>query len=1059
MKLSVVMPYAGSSTLQYALSSLRNQVIPKKQFELVLVGEHDAHLDYRAMQESCEFEFTYIRYRRKKSFRGHSAGVMRNLGVEASRSDVIMFMDSDCIVGPLCLLRHCNFHAALAAGVNCGGWRELSIYNSRLLNKYAGKEFKRLLRKSTRDFRELTREFNSWENFYSGNASVPKYLLTRVGGFDESGYRCHDLDVGYRLFRAGARFQFSPECEAIHIEHPRSAAYRLEQAQGWRHLGDKHPEIRPLAEDRVVSLLRAFERVTSECEDQFSRAVKSLPGLRIDRTWVVPGWCTPQPVNEILSHFPHFMVERESHRQGFLRLDRNCWDFSIIHVGSEILTRPEISVLITTFNSEGTVARAIESVLNQTLQSFEIIVIDDGSTDETEKIVRSFAVDGRVRLLLNHKNRGLSRSLNRGLEACRGRIVVQLDSDDWLESQALEAVHERMQSNRNIGAVYARAVIQEGDATSSQKGYQIRNDRDVFEYPYIQAPRAYRVDLLRNLGGWRTNDFFEGRYFEDRLTLARVSRAAAVSFIDAELYHVELGANSLSRRDPFRSKIAKLLILSSETNARRLRLETSTEGRILQAKVHSRPILRKRFTWSVVIPAHNRLELLEYSLRSWIESDANDGKAEIIVVDDGSSRPLRDVVRSVSKDIRYVRIDRRKGPAEARNLGASLARYTMLFFCDADRIVPPDVIRSHEAHHRKRKRPRIVVGGLFGRKVATFFRPSEIDKKLCRMLFEQFRFDRHRFIALADSLLGGGAIRLVPETYRGKLWDSVEELTYVDPYLSQWAPAIIDGGWEPSERHRFLRVGTGNLSISSLKFRRLGGFDSKFQPMEDWEFGVRAIKSNIEIVSAAEAEPYHQLHEVDPYLVRLQSRAMTQFRRKHPAVLRSLLNGPFRYEVPGVQFIRNMMSGRTEKRHPGRVPEARSSYCALTFDDGPHPVGTVRIMEILRRHRAVATFFVLGALVSRHAGVLRQLVEAGCELGVHGWIHQRVDEQTTKEIADDLSRTVTTIREACGKEPRFCRPSYGLGSPAYLAAAQGVGLQPVGWHVSSNDWQDVEKPT
>jgi glycosyltransferase involved in cell wall biosynthesis/peptidoglycan/xylan/chitin deacetylase (PgdA/CDA1 family) len=736
-------------------------------------------------------------------------------------------------------------------------------------------------------------------------------------------------------------------------------------------------------------------------------------------------------------------------------LDRNCWDFSIVHVNKQALESPDISVLLTTFNSEGTVARAIESVLCQTFQGFEIIIIDDGSTDETERIVRSFAIDGRVRLLSNPENRGLARSLNRGLELCRSPIAMQLDSDDWLEPNALECVYRRMRSHARVGAVYGRAISYDGENRVEEKGYQTSSDIECLEYPFIQVPRAYRASLLRKLGGWSIQDVFDGRYFEDRLTLARVTRLAHVSFIDEALCNVDLRANSLSRANAFRSKTAKLLMLSAEANTKRLGLEIFPEGRTLTASFYARRTTKPKRAWSIIIPAHARPELLEYSLRAWIESDLSDVRAEIIVIDDGSTKPLKSVVESTPGEVRYVRIDCRRGPAHARNVGASLARYKMLFFSDADRIVPPDVIRSHEARHNSQSGACVVVGGLFGRKAATFFHPNKIDSRVCRKLLEQFRFDEDRFRSLADACLANKAVRMVPTESPHGMWDLMEQVAFMDPYLSQWAVSILACGWEPAEPYRFLRLGTGNLSMSATTFSRVGKFDSTIQPMEDWEFGVRALKSKVEIVSAPEAEPYHQLHEVDPFLSRLHAGAMKRFRKKHPKELNVIFDTKDSYGVPGVDFIRNNGVGPSSGLRRPRKDESKSPYCALTFDDGPHRIGTPCILQALRSYRAVGTFFVLGALIPENRNLLRWIVESGCEVGVHGWTHQRVDGQTSSEIVDDLSRTISVIHDACGKAPRFCRPSYGIATPAYLAAAEKVGLQPVGWDISSRDWQDL----
>jgi glycosyltransferase involved in cell wall biosynthesis len=93
-------------------------------------------------------------------------------------------------------------------------------------------------------------------------------------------------------------------------------------------------------------------------------------------------------------------------------------------------SNPTVTVLIPAYNRESYIAAAVDSILAQTFQDFEVLVIDDGSTDATAEIVRAYR-DPRVRLLENTTNQGISRTSNRGLDAARGRYVAILDSDDY----------------------------------------------------------------------------------------------------------------------------------------------------------------------------------------------------------------------------------------------------------------------------------------------------------------------------------------------------------------------------------------------------------------------------------------------------------------------------------------------------------------------------------------------------------------------------------------------------------------------------------------------------
>lgn len=98
---------------------------------------------------------------------------------------------------------------------------------------------------------------------------------------------------------------------------------------------------------------------------------------------------------------------------------------------------PTVSVIIPTYNRAHLIGRAIQSVLSQTFQDFEIIVVDDGSEDNTKEVVRGFA-DGHVRYFRHNENRGGSAARNTGIRASRGEYIAFLDSDDEWNPRKLE---------------------------------------------------------------------------------------------------------------------------------------------------------------------------------------------------------------------------------------------------------------------------------------------------------------------------------------------------------------------------------------------------------------------------------------------------------------------------------------------------------------------------------------------------------------------------------------------------------------------------------------------
>lgn len=92
---------------------------------------------------------------------------------------------------------------------------------------------------------------------------------------------------------------------------------------------------------------------------------------------------------------------------------------------------PKISVLMSAYNSEKYIAEAIESILKQTFSDFEFIIINDGSIDDTPKIIERYAQqDKRILFINNKQNQGLIGALNQGLSVCRGEYIARMDSDD-----------------------------------------------------------------------------------------------------------------------------------------------------------------------------------------------------------------------------------------------------------------------------------------------------------------------------------------------------------------------------------------------------------------------------------------------------------------------------------------------------------------------------------------------------------------------------------------------------------------------------------------------------
>jgi peptidoglycan/xylan/chitin deacetylase (PgdA/CDA1 family) len=132
---------------------------------------------------------------------------------------------------------------------------------------------------------------------------------------------------------------------------------------------------------------------------------------------------------------------------------------------------------------------------------------------------------------------------------------------------------------------------------------------------------------------------------------------------------------------------------------------------------------------------------------------------------------------------------------------------------------------------------------------------------------------------------------------------------------------------------------------------------------------------------------------------------------------------------------------------------------ALTFDDGPHPVWTPRVLEILARHGVVGTFFVVGYKVDAHPQVLRAIVEGGHVVALGSQASDRLlCLRTERRVRTDLGDCAAAIERATGERPILFRPPLGFTNPAIARVAEDMDLVLVGWTIAGCDERASARP-
>lgn len=132
-----------------------------------------------------------------------------------------------------------------------------------------------------------------------------------------------------------------------------------------------------------------------------------------------------------------------------------------------------------------------------------------------------------------------------------------------------------------------------------------------------------------------------------------------------------------------------------------------------------------------------------------------------------------------------------------------------------------------------------------------------------------------------------------------------------------------------------------------------------------------------------------------------------------------------------------------------RVPAG----AALTFDDGPDPLGTPAVLDALDAAGVKATFFLVGEQLMRHHALAREAADRGHELALHGFEHVEHDGFRPQAARDDIARGLGSFEAATGRRPRFFRPPYGRFSEASYDACRHLGLEPVYWSSWGMDWE------
>lgn len=199
------------------------------------------------------------------------------------------------------------------------------------------------------------------------------------------------------------------------------------------------------------------------------------------------------------------------------------------------------------FNSEKYIERALNSVINQNYSNWEMIVIDDGSTDNTKKICNDLAAEDTRFVIISQENAGPSAARNRGLVHARGEFVAFLDADDWYEPNFFgKMLHELIQSDSDIAMCDFDV---NGKSEFSYDGRVLEGNEILRAFAHGSIcnrimNKIYRIEVVKDV------NFPEGRdLMEDGVWTPHVlEKSKKITIISEALYHYYVSEGSVSRR-------------------------------------------------------------------------------------------------------------------------------------------------------------------------------------------------------------------------------------------------------------------------------------------------------------------------------------------------------------------------------------------------------------------------------------------------------------------------------------------------------------------------------
>jgi glycosyltransferase involved in cell wall biosynthesis len=201
------------------------------------------------------------------------------------------------------------------------------------------------------------------------------------------------------------------------------------------------------------------------------------------------------------------------------------------------------------YNCDKFVAKAIESILNQTYSNFELLIADDCSSDNTKQVIDSFK-DQRIKRFHNQTNQGYLKASNLLFGKCQGEFITFQDADDFSEPKRLEKLHEVLSKNTEIGCCYSNVFIIDENERIERRTFYPSTFEEIYsgvitKVVFCGAAIMIKKGILEKVGYY--DPYFDRLGNEDKQWFGRILEVTQAICLNEPLYYYRMNQNSVSR--------------------------------------------------------------------------------------------------------------------------------------------------------------------------------------------------------------------------------------------------------------------------------------------------------------------------------------------------------------------------------------------------------------------------------------------------------------------------------------------------------------------------------